>query len=95
MPTHSLSRFQFFELLVRVAIGKYGSVDNTIQPSNSFKNLITKVILPSFETGKQYKNPGETKTWIESVMLKDRDLQKFLFLNQFNLKKIFDKLCVE
>ena len=35
-PTHSLHRFQFFELLVRIAICKYGGSNSTIQPSNSF-----------------------------------------------------------
>ena len=28
-------------------------------------------------------------------MLKDRALQKFLFLNQFGLKQIYDKVCNE
>ena len=57
--------------------------------------LIKGIILPSFTENKMFMNPGETRTWIESELLPNRDAQKFLFLNQFSLKKIFDQLCKE
>lgn len=57
--------------------------------------LIKGVILPSFQENKMFMNPGETRTWIEGELLLNRDAQKFLFLNQFSLKKIFDKICHE
>ena len=34
-----------------------------------------------------------TKIWLETILLTNREIQKFLFLNQFDLKKIFDKVC--
>ena len=62
-------------------------------PVLAVKKLIEDLILPSFKDNKMYINPGEIHQWLIEDMLPNRDVQKFLFLNQFNLKKIFDKLC--
>ena len=57
------------------------------------EKFIKQTILPSFTNGYQYKNPDETKIWLGTVLLPDRELQKLLFRNQFDLKKVFDKVC--
>ena len=36
-----------------------------------------------------------TKIWLETILLTNREIQKFLFLNQFDLKKIFNKVCLD
>ena len=51
--------------------------------------------MPSFKKGQQYKKPDETLNWLKDELMPDRDTQKFLFLNQFGLKTIFDKVCGE
>ena len=95
IPKNSLARHQFFELLVIIAIDKFGSLGEYIKPDVAVERLIRGLILPSFTKNKMFMNPGEIKTWIFDELMPDRDAQKLLFLNQFALKKIYDKLCGE
>ena len=94
-PSHSLSRHQFFDLIVKMAEGRFERQDDKIQPSVQVNRLIKDVILPSFQNGKLYKNPDETLIWLQTELLPNREIQKFLFLNQFNLKKVYDKILEE
>ena len=78
-----------------MAQGRFEREDDKIQPSVQVNRLLKDVILPSFKNGKLYKNPDETQNWLQTELLPNREIQKFLFLNQFNLKKIFDKILKE
>ena len=78
-----------------MAQGRFEREDDKIQPSVQVNRLLKDVILPSFKNGKLYKNPDETQIWLQTELLPNREIQKFLFLNQFNLKKIFDKILKE
>lgn len=95
LPTNCLVRHQFMELLVKIAIGRYSKYAERIQPSSCIEQLISQTILKSFKESKVYGNPAQVSQWMKSELFSDRDTQKILFLNQFALKKLFDKLCFE
>ena len=44
---------------------------------------------------KQGREAGEARAFLEEAVFPDREVQKFLFLNQFGLKTIFDTMCEE
>ena len=93
-PQNLLTRFHFMELVVRMSITKYTKQNEAWTPHECVRRFVMESLQPSLKS-KQGKEASEAKAFLGETVFPDREVQKFLFLNQFGLKKIFDMLCLD
>lgn len=95
----NIIRHQWFDLMVRVAL-KLFRVPNpekkqgkTMAPADCFRKLMQNYLTPFYNRlGKVHDRPRD---FISRDLLKSKPVQKYLFLNQFELHTIFEKFLAQ
>ena len=84
-PENLLARFHFVELIVRMSLTKYEKQAEGLDPQMCVRRFMQEHLLPYLRS-REGKQSQAAKIYLEETLFPDRDLQKFLFLNQFGLK---------
>ena len=96
-----IARHQWYELLVRISIKKFKMSDKTenkmnwqvLSPAECFRKLMHDHLTPFYKRiQKQLSAPLE---FIKKELYGNKDVQKYIFLNQFELNKIYEGYLAE
>jgi hypothetical protein len=96
-----IARHQWYELLVRIAIKKFKMADknenktdwHVLSPAECFKRLMHDHLTPFYNRlKKQLTAPQE---FFKRELFGNKDVQKYIFLNQFELNKIYEGYLAE
>jgi hypothetical protein len=96
-----IARYQWYELLVRISIKKFKMSDKTenktnwqvLSPAECFRKLMHDHLTPFYKRiQKQLSAPLE---FFKKELYGNKDVQKYIFLNQFELNKIYEGYLAE
>jgi len=81
-----LCRFEFFEILIRIAIGKYVATKREKTAIAGFKRLLTKLVLPYYEKSTHWQRFRDQVLWTYEV-------NEIFEINLDRLHRLYNLAC--
>lgn len=95
-PELLITRYQWLDLLVRMAMKKFKQTDPStvkLTPAQCLRRLTEENLIPFYH--RLGKNPERYSDFVRKDLNEDKEIQKYVFLNQFELHKIYKQNLAE